>query len=217
MASKIKKSKKIIQQKKGVIKEIEIPILIVDNSQKNKEPEIEEVSKNGQDEIFFDQAMQEKHDVGRSKTYAEVSLNFANDNSYELGPEIKFNEFEKEHASGSPIENLPVEKRKILMWTSVAVLTGVIFLSWLFALRYNLSGHSNQSQNSGFFTEIKQSWTEIPRLWEKNIFNSNTNQNNSFKQSSALSEEEINKLKERILEAANAKDNINTNEVTKGQ
>lgn len=211
----VKKNKKIASNKKISKKEIEIPIYIVDNSKKK---EIKLETAGSQKEVFFDSEQifaKKEFNKADSEAISDFIPRLPDINSFQLG-KTKFAgkenrpnlaELQPVKSFSKPkilpkIENLSDEKRKILMWVLVVFLTSFIFLGWFLMLRHNLFVERSENKTN-IFAEIKQDWVDIPKFWQENNF---------LKPPSALSAEETNKLKEKVLETVNEKNKLNQEE-----
>lgn len=210
MTDNPKKSKKSYSKKRTAKKEIEIPVYIVNRPKEVKEErfflnqERSELKKaQSVQPGNFEQPKMRFETQDEALPTSQLIPNLANvgkEKKEEKEKKLKLNSFGRQFK----LEDLSIEKRKTLMWVLVVFFVSLIFLGWLTTLKYNLSRIS-LNKSSQFLTKIQQEWTEMPKLWKEANFKNDVKQN-ILKSPNNLSQEEINKLKEKILEVANEKE-----------
>ncbi len=207
MPKGIKRKKTVAREKKSSKKEFDIPVYVVSNLKKKQKFEAEITNKNSQEDIFLNQA-----EANSLRTVPDFAKSHYLESDFKL-PEVNLGEpkiiqpvLERARPTEpfSKVENLSAEKRKTLMWVLIVVLTGFIFLGWLSILKHSLFAQSSKNEEN-IFAGIKQDLVDFPEFWQEKDFPNSA---------SVLNEEKINKLKTKVLEAANEKNNLNQENTT---
>jgi len=101
------------------------------------------------------------------------------------------------------IESLSASEKKIILWSSVIILSCLIFSVWLVILYYNFAG--NAFKNSGDNWNLTQSWSKVQENWEKSF----SQFGSKFKTNTAppLNQAQLEVLKEKIIKITNSEDN----------
>lgn len=160
MSKGVKKNKTIARGKRGSKKEFEIPVFVIQNKQKSGADSSEVMEK-----IKYESLSQIDNDLRVVQDAEDLPiLEDSNFSDFKDSGFLETKDLMEKAEIEEKISASPPEKRKTIMWFSVAVIAGLIFFIWLVVFVKNFS-FSFGPQNPFTLQEGEDSWEKFKSDW----------------------------------------------------